>query len=176
MEDLISVIVPVYNVKEYLPECIESIIFSDYKQIEVILVDDGSTDGSDRICDLYALKDTRIKAFHQQNSGVSVARNAGLSLSNGDYLFFCDADDYIDKKMLSSLHQSICKNKSDMAICGYRVVRDGKFINHSLKQEVVPATVAIEKCLTREYDLTLWNKLFRKNSIDAQNLFRKDYE
>ena len=96
MNSLISIIVPVYNVEKYLNECIDSIIAQTYSNIEIILVNDGSTDASGKICDEYAEKDGRIKVIHQVNAGLSAARNAGMAVATGEYLYFVDSDDYVD--------------------------------------------------------------------------------
>ncbi len=93
---LVSIIIPVYNVEEYLRECVDSVINQTYKNLEIILVDDGSTDSSGKICDEYAEKDKRINVIHQQNGGLSVARNTGFDASNGKYIYFLDSDDYIE--------------------------------------------------------------------------------
>lgn len=100
---LISVIVPVYNVGEYLDECIESIVKQDYRDIEVVLVDDGSTDNSGDICDVWSLKDSRIKVLHKENGGLSNARNAGLSVAGGEWIRFVDGDDMLPLNSLSCL-------------------------------------------------------------------------
>ena len=99
MDDLISVIVPVYNVEEYLDRCIESIVNQTYKNLEILLIDDGSTDNSYNICDKWAKKDNRIKVVHKENGGVSSARNVGLDVATGDYIGFVDSDDYISIDM-----------------------------------------------------------------------------
>lgn len=99
---LISVIVPVYNVEKYLPECVESIISQTYDNLEVILIDDGSTDRSGKICDEFAEKDSRIVVIHQKNSGVSAARNRGLDLCRGEYISFVDSDDYYCTDLMES--------------------------------------------------------------------------
>lgn len=117
MEKLkVSIIVPVYNVEKYLEECISSIIKQNYKNIEIILIDDGSKDSSGKICDEYAKKDKRIRVIHQKNSGVSTTRNKGIELATGDYIAFIDSDDYIDKDYIKYLvgdikekQQIICK-------------------------------------------------------------------
>ncbi len=118
--DLISVIVPVYKVEEYLCECLDSIINQTYKNLEIILVDDGSPDNCGKICDDYALKDSRIKVIHQQNGGLSAARNAGLDIATGDYIGFVDSDDYIDLNMYEELCNSIKTNDADIAVCGIK--------------------------------------------------------
>lgn len=118
--DKISIIVPVYNVKEYLCECLDSIVNQTYKNIEIIIIDDGSTDGSEVICDEYKKKDKRIKVVHQKNKGLSVARNKGIELSTGKYISFIDSDDVIDSKMVEILYREIIKNDCDMVICGFK--------------------------------------------------------
>ena len=116
MEKKISVIVPVYKVEEYLCRCVDSIINQTYKNLEIILVDDGSPDSCGRICDEYAEKDSRIKVIHKENGGLSSARNAGLDIATGDYIGFVDSDDFIDAEMYSMLYEMI-KN-ADVEISG----------------------------------------------------------
>lgn len=118
--DLISVIVPVYKVEEYLCECLDSIINQTYKNLEIILVDDGSPDNSSTICEEYAEKDSRIKVIHQKNSGVSVARNTGLNAVTGDYIGFVDGDDYIELNMFEELYKCLTANFADMSVCGIK--------------------------------------------------------
>lgn len=115
---LISVIVPIYNVEKYLNKCIESIVNQTYKNLEIILVDDGSPDGSPAICDKWAEKDSRIKVIHKKNGGVSTARNAGLDYASGDYIGFVDGDDYIDDDMYEALLGEIVTEKADIVSCG----------------------------------------------------------
>ena len=117
-EPLVSVIVPVYNVVEYLPLCLRSISEQTYRNLEIILVDDGSTDGSGAICDEFALNDSRAKVIHQPNSGLWAARNAGHEAANGEYLFFPDADDYFSPDLISLLFKAINSgNGCNLAIC-----------------------------------------------------------
>ena len=103
--DLISVIVPVYNVKNYLKKCVDSILSQTYSVLQVILVDDGSTDGSGELCDLLAKCDKRIQVVHKSNGGLSDARNAGIEIAEGKYFSFIDSDDYIEPDMLESLYK-----------------------------------------------------------------------
>ena len=98
MEKLVSIIVPVYNVENYLTECIESTLKQTYHNVEIILIDDGSTDRSGKICDTYANKDNRIKVFHKKNGGLSDARNMGIGKVTGEYIYFLDSDDILDRK------------------------------------------------------------------------------
>ncbi len=110
---LISVIIPVYNVEEYLKECIDSVLSQTYENYEIILVDDGSTDNSGKICDEYAERNNKITAIHKENGGLSDARNTGLSLSQGEYIYFLDSDDYIIPESFAELVSVIKKNNSD---------------------------------------------------------------
>lgn len=119
---MISVIVPIYKVEKYLPKCIDSLINQTYRDIEIILVDDGSPDGCPKICDAYAAKDPRIVVIHQANSGVAVARNAGLDMAKGEYVGFCDADDYIDNRMYETLLNAFPDVGAQISICGYDYV------------------------------------------------------
>lgn len=118
-KQLISVIVPVYNVGEYLDECIESIVKQDYHDIEIVLVDDGSTDNSGDICDAWSLKDSRIKVLHKENGGLSSARNAGLSVADGEWIRFVDSDDVLPLNSLSYLMDFATQNV-DMVAGRYR--------------------------------------------------------
>lgn len=111
---LISVIIPVYNVEEYLRECVDSVLFQTYGNFEIILVDDGSTDSSGKICDEYLEKDDRITVIHQKNGGLSVARNTGLSEANGDFLYFLDSDDYISENAFETLLETAQRDNSDI--------------------------------------------------------------
>ncbi len=112
----ISIIVPVYNVKDFVGICIESLLNQSYKNLEIILVDDGSTDNSGILCDEYAEKDTRIKVIHKENGGPSAARNLGLDIATGDYISFVDSDDFIHPQMYEALTYSIEKEKADMSM------------------------------------------------------------
>ncbi len=118
--DLISIIVPVYKVEEYIRECLDSIINQTYTNLEIILVDDGSPDDCGKICDEYAAKDSRIKVIHQQNGGLSAARNAGLDIASGGYIGFVDSDDFIELNMYKELHKCLIENDADMSICGIK--------------------------------------------------------
>lgn len=120
----ISVIVPVYNVQKYLDNCIESIVNQSYNNLEIILVDDGSTDNSPQICDSWAFKDNRIKVIHKENGGASSARNAGIDAFTGNFIAFVDGDDYIDSDMYEVMLKQITENDADAAACG--IVRESE--------------------------------------------------
>lgn len=118
----LSVIVPIYNVEEYLDECIKSIVNQTYKNLEIILVDDGSPDHCPELCDIWAEKDGRIKVIHKENGGVSSARNAGLDAAAGDFIAFVDSDDYLDSDMYEIMLSQMREHNTDMAQCG--IVRE----------------------------------------------------
>ena len=118
-QPLISVIIPVYNVEQYLNKCIESVLSQTYRNIEIVIINDGSTDNCGKICDEYASSDNRVKVIHKSNSGVSAARNEGLDASTGDYVVFVDSDDYVDPDYVECLYNSLIENDADVAVCGY---------------------------------------------------------
>ena len=130
-QPLISVIVPVYNVEQYLPRCLDSIINQTYTNLEILLIDDGATDNSGKICDEYAQKDNRIRVFHKENGGQASARNLALDNATGEYVAFVDSDDYIEKEMYQKLLSAIQENEADLALCNYRRIQI------DLKQELV---------------------------------------
>lgn len=116
---LLSVIVPVYNVEKFINDCIDSILGQSYKNIELILVDDGSTDSSGEICDKYCSVDKRVKVIHQNNKGCSAARNAGIANAKGNLIAFMDADDLIDQDMYEVLIKNLDMTNSDVSACSY---------------------------------------------------------
>ena len=116
---LISIIVPVYNVKNYLEKCLQSICGQTYKNLEIILIDDGSSDGSGELCDLFAQRDGRIRVFHQANAGQSAARNRGLAVAQGEFLGFVDSDDWIESDMYEFLYRLLKENEADISICSH---------------------------------------------------------
>lgn len=127
MNTLFSIILPVYNVEQYLPRCLDSIVKQNYNNLEIIIVNDGSTDTSGHICDQYALKDNRIQVMHQQNAGVSAARNAGLDLASGDYVSFVDPDDWIEADMYQNIESHL--SQGDIDILRFNAYRKGEILN-----------------------------------------------
>ena len=166
---LVSIIVPVYNTCRYLAECIDSLIAISTKraEIEIILIDDGSTDGSGEMCDGYALKDSRIRVIHQENQGVSAARNAGLDVAQGEYLMFVDSDDYVHPKIISHLFGLMQKHGADMASGGYYEVdengREKKYSRPELSGVMCTPTF-FEKL--PGHPITLWKALYKKDVWD----------
>ena len=119
MNELISIIVPVYKVEEYLARCVDSILSQSYRQLEIILVDDGSPDASGEICDAYAQRDDRIKVIHKINGGLSDARNAGIAQASGSYLTFLDSDDWIHESYITYLYELLKVNDADISLCNF---------------------------------------------------------
>ena len=171
MDDLISIIVPVYKVEKYLRRCVDSILAQMYRNIEVLLIDDGSPDGSGVICDEYAEKDARVRVFHKENGGVSSARNLGLREARGEYIGFVDADDYIDRKMYETLLHNLIMEHADISVCSYyQEDSSGKFHKHWLKDEYLTITGDTQiECLisNKYYTCSCWDRLFNRNLLSG---------
>lgn len=171
MPDL-SVIVPVYKVEKYLSGCIESILNQTYKDLELILIDDGSPDGCPEICDKFAANDCRVTVVHKKNEGVSIARNTGLDIAAGKYIGFVDADDFVSPNMYETLINEIEKNKCDIAIAGYDYVDEDGEVNRPYQQKETEIMNQHDVML-RQYDINptirfgVCNKLFKKSLINT---------
>lgn len=137
--DLISVIIPVYNVEKYLDRCVSSVLEQTYKNLDIILVDDGSPDNCPKMCDEYINKDSRIKVVHKENGGLGFARNSGLDVATGKYVTFVDSDDWIEKDHIENLHRVICENSADVVIGAHTSVdtSGNKTLQHLLLKEGV---------------------------------------
>lgn len=168
-DSLISVIVPVYRVKDYINECIDSIINQTYRNLEIILVDDGSPDDCGEICDMYSEQDSRITVIHKQNGGLSDARNAGLDAAAGEYIAFVDGDDHIHHEMYERLLDSIRNSGSDVAVCAVDMVDENGLKLTSVNSEMpefdfqMTGVEALNKLVfSRLWGyVTAWNKLYR---------------
>ncbi len=134
IEKLISVIVPVYNVESYLEKCVDSIRNQTYKNLEIILVDDGATDNSGVLCDKIAKKDDRIKVYHKENGGLSDARNYGVKKATGEFIGFVDSDDYIDREMYEKLFEAISRENADVAECNFKFIYPNKVTRYVNEQ------------------------------------------
>ena len=169
MEDLVSIVVPVYNVIQYLDVCMKSILNQTYQRIEVILVDDGSTDGSEQKCDYYARIDDRVVAIHKKNGGLSDARNKGIALAKGTYIMFVDSDDIISLNIVNYLH-SICeKYSADISICDpvHCYSTDEISFQDEREIKVLNADDAIVEMLyQKSFLVSAWGKLFRREFFD----------
>ena len=165
---LVSVIVPIYNVEKYLNKCIESIINQTYKNLEIILIDDGSTDKSGKICDRFEKKDNRIKVIHQKNAGVSSARNTGIDSADGLWIAFIDSDDWVEENYIKNLIENTSKDV-DVVQCGYyRIVEEKKEqINCAGKLEIKNADEFLNGCLNPQTAYGLCHmKIIRKSIIN----------
>lgn len=130
-DPLISIIIPVYNSERYLEKCVNSVLNQTYKNLEIILVDDGSTDLSPRMCDAFSVQDSRIKVIHQENQRQAAARNTGIEVASGEYIMFVDSDDYIADDMCEYLMDGALSYHADIAICGSMAVCLDGTINFS---------------------------------------------
>lgn len=171
---LISVIVPVYNVNKYIEKCVSSLINQTYKCLEIILVDDGSTDGSAEICDEIKKRDDRIVVLHKTNGGLSDARNYGVDYSHGELLSFIDGDDYIAPNMYEVMLQRMIDDESEICICNYmKVDENGKKIDEEYSNFEIEDSLISGKDMIKGlesssvvYFVVAWNKLYRKNLFD----------
>lgn len=166
----ISVIVPVYNCKAYLPACIDSILNQTYNNLQIVLVDDGSTDGSSKICDDYEKQDSRVCSLHQRNQGVSSARNHGLQIATGELVSFVDSDDTLEPDMYELLVRTMQDHRADISHCGFNRVEDGVALPiYDTRQTVLQTSEEAIRCLLmgRLFTGSLWNKLFRKKLLDG---------
>ena len=159
---MISIIVPIYNVEKFLERCIISILEQKYTDYELILVDDGSTDGSSRICDEYAKKDSRIKVIHKENGGLSSARNSGTAKSSGDYLFFIDSDDWlVDQNVLSDLFETLQNSNADFSYGLFNNANDIEITKRDFNNRYYNNDKLF--LLSNSHFFSAWNKLFKKD-------------
>lgn len=167
----ISVVIPVYNVEKYLSKCIESVINQTYWNIEILLINDGSTDNCGLICDKYAVKDNRVRVIHKENGGLSAARNIGLGLANGHYIAFLDSDDYIDSEMYETLVDALENADADIAACGFKEVYQNKTIvnSHTNSVTIYDKVGAVNSLFaeTKNVRFEVWNKVFKKEIIGS---------
>ncbi len=173
-EELVSIIIPAYNVADYLEECVYSILCQTYINFEIIIIDDGSTDKTYIIGKRLASENAKIKLFHQENQGVSLARNTGMQKANGKYYIFVDADDIVMPRYIETL--VACIKKADMGIIGFTSEREKLATEVSFNFTYNSATEIIENILCgTNYDGYLWNKIFQKTIIEKYKLeFRKN--
>ena len=173
---MISVIIPVYNLEKYLVRCIESIIGQTYKNLEIILIDDGSTDTSGEICDRYAKKDIRIQVIHKKNGGLVSARNAGLEAAAGEYVGFVDGDDYVEPDMFEQMYKKVLEYPYDIVMCDVScrypnksleiksgMTDDKKSMGLQDRKEIILSSYAV-----------VWNQIYKKELITEDKFFVKD--
>lgn len=167
MDALISVIVPVYKVEAYLERCVESLLRQTYEHLEIILVDDGSPDGCPAICDAYEARDGRIRVIHQENAGLSGARNAGLSIARGEYVAFVDSDDYVAPDYIKTLYELLVESEADISQCRFAYVSGEALKSEkSRSYKVYRGESLMEQLYGPEeeatYFVVAWNKLYRR--------------
>lgn len=173
--DKISIIIPIYNAEKYLEECIESVINQTYKNLEIILVDDGSTDESGKICDKYATIDERIKVIHEKNGCVSIARNAGMDIATGNYIMFIDADDYYEKNACEKLYNEIKEKNADYVIGNYiHIEPNGEKWREPLfdTEEYGNFKVSIKDYKKSFFVMNsvVWNKIYKREFLEKFHL------
>ena len=169
--ELISVIVPIYNCEKYLDKCIESIVNQTYKNLEILLINDGSTDNTGNICKNWSKKDKRIKVTNKENGGISDARNKGLELSSGKYISFVDSDDYLELDMIEKLYNNLIENDADMSICDFYEEFNNRTIIKEPKEKYF-----VNEGNEKYYNLYgehrgrivyPWNKIYKKSLFDG---------
>ena len=179
---LVSIIVPVYNIEKLLKYTINTILRQTYENFELLLIDDGSTDGSPQICDEFAEQDSRVIVIHKENQGPSATRNLGIEKANGEFIMFVDSDDLIQPKMLEKMYETICKYETDLCICGferfrYKWKQPYRLSPYSLvllqsKEELASVYTKAE---TNMFGVSIWAKLYRAEILKHENIrFRED--
>lgn len=174
-DPLISIICPIYNAEAELPRCVDSVLAQTHRNIELVLVNDGSTDRSGEICDEYAAKDNRVRAIHKENGGASAARNAGLDAAHGDYIGFVDSDDWINSDMYERLLRAIAESGAQVAVCGYTEVSTGNLLRRvmpidqltaeSADMLILPGREMLCAMLEGRAHWLLWNMLYRASIL-----------
>ena len=172
MKELISIIVPIYNVEAYLERCLDSLVGQTYSNIEIILVDDGSTDHCPEICDIWERKDPRIKVIHKENGGLSDARNVGIKKVSGDYIIFVDSDDWLHRDMIKILADIRMETNADIVECQAKkvteYVKDDSINFKEINIRQFSSREALEALIDENIlKQTVWNKLYKKDVIDC---------
>ena len=170
---MISVIIPVYNVEPYLAACVSSVTGQTYSDLEILLIDDGSTDRSGMICDAFAEKDSRIKVIHSGNGGISAARNIGIKMAEGEWISFVDSDDVMHPEMLYRLLETAERSGADLCKCGYIHIHSEETERAFLTEpaarddniEIVNATVYLQQILNGDKNAVVWRSIFRKEAV-----------
>ena len=173
MKSLVSIIVPAYNIKQYIAKCIDSIVSQTYKNLEIIIINDGSSDKTGDIITKKAKKDKRIKYFIQKNIGLSASRNKGIKKAKGKYIAFVDGDDLIGEEYIEKLVSSIEKEESDIAVCSFNTIRNKQITTERGCNKTIPGNEAVIQLLTKQnnLDIVAWNKLYRKDLFLKNQIF-----
>lgn len=186
MEALISVIVPIFNVEMYLHQCVDSIVAQSYTNLEIILVDDGSTDNSASICDEYAVKDKRVRVIHKPNEGLVRARKDGLMIAGGDFIAYVDGDDWIEPSMIKRLYDTMVEEKVDLTMCGryedtgdvhkpvYHGIQEGRYDKQALIRKVYPNMIVNGAFFEWGLFPGVWDKLFKREKLEKFQMIVED--
>ncbi len=170
-QKLVSVIVPIYNLEQYLEKCIRSLLAQTYTNLEIFLVDDGSKDSSGEICEKFSALDQRIIVIHQQNAGAAAARNAALDVCKGDYITFVDGDDYIDAHYVQNLVEQLERHGAQISICGWQDVYESTVVEERPlvgEEEIYNTEQALENLMyQRKFDTAMWSKLYKRELFDG---------
>jgi glycosyltransferase involved in cell wall biosynthesis len=176
--DKISIIIPVYNVEQYVAKCLDSVLNQSYSNLEVLLINDGSTDGSANICNEYVVKDTRIRLFHQENRGLSAALNVGLEHFTGDYLGFVDSDDWVEPEMFETLYKNIKNRNTQISVCSFFTDKDTTSTPMLNKEQIQDGEISVKDMVL--YPLKrddyngfcgyVWNKLYSAEAVRASKI------
>ena len=165
----VSVIIPVYKVEKYIHKCIDSVLNQTFRDIQVILVDDGSPDNCGHICDEYSKADKRVSVVHKENGGLSDARNAGMKYAEGNYILFVDSDDYIEHDMIEYMYSRIKDSDADMATCGIYEVYSDRIEEQKREPDFVCSGEEAFRCILQGHTIRgeVWNKLIRKSCMSG---------
>ena len=179
MDSLVSIIVPVYNVLPYLYEALDSLTGQTYRELEIILIDDGSTDGSGELCDEYAARDSRIRVIHQENKGLSAARNAGLDAADGEYIAFLDPDDAFHYEFIEKMLSSMITYDADLALCKYSIHFATGKMERPVSDKLLPLiddgiydrSSVLEALINGKLNTAVWNKLYKKSLWESVRFY-----
>lgn len=180
----VSIIVPIYNVEKYLDRCMQSLLRQTLKEIEIILVDDGSPDRCPQMCDEYARMDARVKVIHKENAGLGFARNSGLDIARGEYIAFVDSDDYVERSMYEDLYREAVKSDADVVFAGFKtetqpgIWRDSNEVSQRTEwngegvEEFMLDMIACAPYVKQErkYQMSVWHSIYRTSIIREKNL------
>lgn len=176
----VSIIVPVYKVEKFLDRCMQTLLNQTLKDIEIILVDDGSPDNCPNLCDEYAKKDNRVKVIHKSNGGLGYARNSGMEVATGEYLAFVDSDDYVEKSTYEILYNNSKKSGADITLCGYKRINNGRISYYNDVNDIqikqVNDCISVLKGMIgisyneHHYDFAVWHGLYRNELIQKNNI------
>lgn len=171
MSPTISVIIPAYNVEQYLDRCVQSVVNQTFRDLEIVLINDGSTDDTPRLCDEWGSRDSRVRVVHQPNVGIASTRNKGVALASASFVGFVDSDDWIEPDMYETLYASQCQYDADLVMCNAwnDFLREGRSVRfHQMKSGLYPKRWAlVQLLLDKKFDNYCWTKLYRKSLFDG---------